>query len=103
MSVAVVAAACAMIAGWVRSVGQVTAVSQDISLVASASAPSTDHTNGLCALLVVPRVEVVRDPAGRKPASSALLAAATISVAERSSHENAIPTTVMSIGSISCG
>jgi hypothetical protein len=43
---AVVAAAWARIAGWMRKVGQVTAVVSCSSVVA-ASAPNTDHTNGL--------------------------------------------------------
>ena len=47
MSVAVVAAAWATMPGWVRTVGQVTAVIQRISLVTVAAAPSTDQTNGL--------------------------------------------------------
>ena len=41
-----VAAAWATIAGWMRTVGQVTPVVTG-RLVASASAPMTDHTNGL--------------------------------------------------------
>ena len=41
-----VAAAWAMIAGWVRTVGQVTPVVTG-SAVASASAPIIDQTNGL--------------------------------------------------------
>ena len=43
---ATVAVAWAMIAGWIRPIGQVTPVptSSDVSW---ASAPSTDHTNGL--------------------------------------------------------
>ena len=47
MSVAVVAAACAMIAGWMRMVGQVTAVPTMRRCVAWAMAPSTLHTKGL--------------------------------------------------------
>ena len=43
---ALVAAAWAMIAGWIRTVGQVTPVVTGRS-VASASAPITDHTNAL--------------------------------------------------------
>lgn len=43
---AVVAAACATTAGWIRTVGQVTAVPRG-SDTASESAPSTDQTNGL--------------------------------------------------------
>jgi hypothetical protein len=45
-SAALVAAACAITAGWMRSVGQVTAVVTG-SETASASAPITDHTNAL--------------------------------------------------------
>lgn len=41
-----VAAACATTAGWIRTVGQVTAVSIG-SDTASDSAPITDQTNGL--------------------------------------------------------
>ena len=41
-----VAAACAMIAGWIRTVGQVTAVLIG-SEVTCESAPITDQTNGL--------------------------------------------------------
>lgn len=44
---ALVAAACATTAGWMRTVGQVTAVSTGRD-TASDSAPITDHTNGLC-------------------------------------------------------
>ena len=47
MRVAVVAAAWAMIAGCVRTVGHVTAVTHPIVLVAAARPPSTAHTNGL--------------------------------------------------------
>ncbi|CAM5416151.1 hypothetical protein SGLAM104S_06932 [Streptomyces glaucescens] len=43
---ALVAAACATTAGWIRTVGQVTAVSIG-SDTACESAPITDHTNGL--------------------------------------------------------
>jgi hypothetical protein len=42
-----VAAAWATIAGWIRSVGQVTAVVTFIESVAWAIAPITDQTNGL--------------------------------------------------------
>ena len=42
-----VAAAWAMIAGWIRTVGQVTAVVTCMPGTAPASAPITDHTNGL--------------------------------------------------------
>jgi hypothetical protein len=41
-----VAAACAMTAGWMRTVGHVTPVVTG-RLVASAIAPITDQTNGL--------------------------------------------------------
>jgi hypothetical protein len=44
---AVVAAACAITAGWMRTVGQVTAVPTSIRSVAAAIAPSAVHTNGL--------------------------------------------------------
>ena len=44
---AAVAAACAMIAGWIRKVGHVTAVVTG-SEVASDSAPITPQTKGLC-------------------------------------------------------
>ena len=44
---AVVAAAWAMIAGCVRTVGQVTAVPTSTRSVTWAIPPSTDHTNGL--------------------------------------------------------
>ena len=43
---AAVAAACAMIAGWIRMVGHVTAVDTG-SDVTSESAPMTPQTNGL--------------------------------------------------------
>lgn len=46
-STAEVATAWAATAGWVRTVGQVTAVCTG-SDVASASAPITDQTNGAC-------------------------------------------------------
>jgi hypothetical protein len=45
---AVVAAACATIAGWMRIVGHVTAVITGISSVFTARPPSTLHTKGLC-------------------------------------------------------
>ncbi len=43
-----VAAAWAITAGWIRTVGQVTAVVIGIPGTAWAIAPITDHTNGLC-------------------------------------------------------
>ncbi|HXD99626.1 MAG TPA: hypothetical protein VN646_23940 [Candidatus Acidoferrum sp.] len=43
-----VAAACAMMTGWVRMVGQVTPVPMTRREVASARPPITDQTNGLC-------------------------------------------------------
>ena len=46
--VATVAAAWATIPGWVRTVGQVTAVIQRIVVVTAAAPPRTDQTNGLC-------------------------------------------------------
>jgi hypothetical protein len=46
VKIALVAAACAITAGWIRIVGQVTAVMIGRS-VACAIAPITDHTNGL--------------------------------------------------------
>ena len=46
-STADVAAAWAMIAGWIRTVGQVTAVVTCMPGTAAASAPITDQTNGL--------------------------------------------------------
>jgi hypothetical protein len=42
-----VAAAWAMIAGWIRINGQVTPVPTSSVVVALAIPPSTDHTNGL--------------------------------------------------------
>ena len=45
-SSAVVAVAWARIAGWMRTVGQVTPTPTSIDVVRAASAPSTDHTNG---------------------------------------------------------
>jgi len=45
---AAVAAACAITAGWMRVVGQVTAVPTSILLVTAAIPPSTAQTNGLC-------------------------------------------------------
>ena len=47
MRVATVAAAWAMIAGCVRTVGHVTAVTHPIVLVTEAMPPRTAHTNGL--------------------------------------------------------
>ena len=47
-STAEVAAACAMTAGWMRTVGQVTAVVSFICVVAWASAPIVDQTKPLC-------------------------------------------------------
>ena len=44
---ALVAAACAITAGWMRTVGQVTPVVTGRTDVACASAPITDHTNAL--------------------------------------------------------
>jgi len=46
-STAEVAAAWAMTAGWMRTVGQVTPVVTCMPGVAAASAPITDQTNGL--------------------------------------------------------
>lgn len=45
---AAVAAACATTAGWIRTVGQVTAVVIAIPGAACAIAPIVVHTNGLC-------------------------------------------------------
>ena len=47
-STAEVATPCAMIAGWMRMVGQVTAVVSLICVVAWESAPIVDHTKLLC-------------------------------------------------------
>ena len=47
ISDAAVADACAMIAGWMRTVGQVTPVPTRKVSVACAIAPSTPQTNGL--------------------------------------------------------
>jgi hypothetical protein len=44
---AAVAAACATMAGWTLTVGQVTAVPSRSRFVACAIAPITLHTNGL--------------------------------------------------------
>jgi len=46
--VADVAAACAITAGWMRTVGQVTAVPTGTRSVTCAIAPMTDQTNALC-------------------------------------------------------
>jgi hypothetical protein len=46
-----VAAACAMIAGWMRIIGQVTPVPSRRVSVASAMPPITDQTNGDCPCL----------------------------------------------------
>ena len=43
-----VAAACATIAGWYRTVGHVTPVASPIESVPAAIAPSTDHAKGEC-------------------------------------------------------
>jgi hypothetical protein len=44
--IARVAAACAMIAGWYRTVGQVTPVARPSPVVFAAIEPSTDQANG---------------------------------------------------------
>ena len=44
---AAVAAACATIAGWIRTLGQVTPVPRRSRFVAVAMPPITAHTNGL--------------------------------------------------------
>ena len=51
-----------MTAGWMRTVGQVTAVVTFIVEVAWASAPIVDQTKRAVSLLVVPGVVVVGDP-----------------------------------------
>jgi hypothetical protein len=94
-SVAVVAAAWATMPGWVRTVGQVTAVIQRMRCVACAAAPSTDQTNGLSPCASVHGWKWSDSQAERKPACSACAAAATISGAERSSEEKKIPISTM--------
>ena len=61
-STAEVAAAWASTAGWMRTVGQVTAVVTCSRSVAAASAPMTRPHERALALLVDPRVVVVGDP-----------------------------------------
>ena len=83
---AVVAAAWAMIAGWMRIVGQVTAVVTG-SCMACDSAPITLPHERALPLLVVPRMEVVVDPQRLEPARSAARACSTSSRGAYSSQD----------------
>ena len=68
---AAVAAACAMIAGWMRTVGHVTPVPSRSFEVASATPPITHQTNGLCPCLSIHGWKWSEISANVKPASSA--------------------------------
>ena len=81
------AAAWAMIAGWMRIVGQVTAVVTFIAEVAWAIAPIVDHTNGLWPCLSFQGWKWSEIHRPSKPASSALTACATRSRGPHSSLE----------------
>ena len=76
-----------MIAGWMRTVGQVTAVVTRIRSVAWAIAPITDQTNGLwpCSSFHGWKWSEIHRPS--KPASSACRAWATSSRGPNSSLE----------------
>ena len=63
-----------MIPGCVRTVGHVTAVIQRIDSVACATAPSTDHTNGLSPCASFHGWKWSDSQAERKPACSACAA-----------------------------
>ena len=65
-----------MIAGWIRTVGQVTAVSHVISLVTTERPPRTDQMERALALLVVPGMEVIRDTTQAEPGIPSASAAA---------------------------
>ena len=87
---AAVAAAWATIAGWMRTVGQVTAVVMG-SEHASESAPITDQTNGLwpCSSFHGWKWSLIHRPSN--PAASAALAWATSSAGPYSSQDRKYP------------
>src|SRR5438270_5610819 len=92
-----VAAAWAMIAGWVRMVGQGTPVARRRSLVAWAMAPTTLHTNGLCPWLSVHGWKWSETRAYSKPATSPSRAWRTNSMGWCSSLDSASPTGCISL------
>lgn len=75
---ALVAAACAVTTGCIRTVGQVTAVSMG-SDTASDRAPITDHTNALCPCASFHGWKCSEIHSARKPACSAIRACSTSS------------------------
>src|SRR5579859_5364048 len=89
-STALVAAACAMIAGWIRVVGQVTAVVTG-SWQAWLSAPIVDHTKGLCPWDCIHGWKWSDIHSASKPASSARRAWSTSSAGPNSSDERKYP------------
>lgn len=89
-----VAAACAMIAGCIRMVGQVTAVLTG-SDVASESAPITDHTNGLWPCSSFQGWKWSEIHSASNPASCARLAWSTSSFGPNCSQERKYPIWVM--------
>ncbi len=86
-----VAAACAMIAGWMRTVGQVTAVPMPMRSVACAIAPSTVHTKGLWPCVVVQGWKWSDTVTKSKPSCSARTAAGTMASGASSSAERWYP------------
>src|SRR6185437_1269531 len=92
---AAVAAAWAMIAGWMRTVGQVTAVVTG-SVTASDSAPITDQTNGLWPCAPVHGWKWSEIHNRSKPACSASRACRTSSFGPNSSQDRKYPMLTMS-------
>jgi hypothetical protein len=88
---AAVAAAWAMIAGWIRVVGQVTPVISSSRSVASEIAPSTLQTKGLWPCLSTHGWKWSEIPANSKPARSARTACAVKARGPNSSQESVYP------------
>jgi hypothetical protein len=86
---AVVAAAWATIAGWMRIVGHVTPVPTDIRPVVCAIAPRTDHAKAESPCRSVQGWKWSDNIAKSKPASSARRALRTSAAGGCSSHESA--------------
>lgn len=101
VSTALVAAAWAMIAGWMRTSGQVTAVVTG-SGVASASAPITDQTNGLLPWTSSHGWKWSEIHSASNPACSARPACRTSSLGSCSSLDKEYPNVAMFASSWAC-
>src|SRR5918994_1579126 len=95
INTALVAAACATIAGWMRIVGHVTPVPRRIRSVACAIAPITPQTNGEFPWLSVHGWKWSEIIANSNPMLSAFRAFSTSALGECSSEERAYPNSVM--------